>query len=96
MERDRDRVRGTRQERGYGNDHYQARKRLEATLPDLCGYCQRVITRAQRWVAAHVEDGNPDKGWMVSHVECNERAKVRGAKKRPAKRGEPPFRAVKC
>jgi hypothetical protein len=73
----RERKRGTPSQRGYGAAHQAARKALAAQLPDLCGYCHKVIRLSDKWVAAHVVDGQPDMGWMVAHPDCNERAKVR-------------------
>src|SRR6185369_6251516 len=72
-----DRQRGSRSERGYGPEHRAARGRLARTLPRPCGYCDQVVTADERWVAAHVVDGDPTRGWMVAHPDCNERAKRR-------------------
>ena len=77
-ERERDARRGSRQQRGYGNAHYKARAALAKTLPTYCGYDpSHWITADTPWVAAHVVDGQPEYGWMVSCVGCNERAKTR-------------------
>jgi len=70
-----DRARGSRQARGYDRSHDRARRMVAATLPAPCGYCGVTIIPEQRWVAAHVVDGQPAYGWMASHAECNERAK---------------------
>ncbi len=64
--------------RGYGAEHQQARRDLEATLPARCGYgCGTLLRKGGPWVAAHVEDGNPAAGWLASCRSCNERAKTR-------------------
>jgi hypothetical protein len=73
----RDHARGTRQQRGYDAQHQAARAELAMTLPAPCGYCGVVITRGERWVAAHVVDGDPSFGWLLAHYACNERAKTR-------------------
>jgi len=49
---------------------------LGASLPAPCGYCHRIISPAERWVAAHVVDGQPEYGYVVAHPACNERAKA--------------------
>jgi len=77
-ERLREAARGSREDRGYGADHRSARAALERTLPAPCGYCGTTIYPGERWVAAHVVDGDPTAGWMVAHPACNERAKARG------------------
>jgi hypothetical protein len=76
-ERRRVAARGSREERGYGTDHRAARRALERTLPAPCGYCGGTIYPGERWVAAHVVDGDPESPRMVAHPRCNERAKVR-------------------
>jgi len=49
---------------------------LEQLLPRRCGYgCGRMLTRATRWVAAHVVDGDPSAGYVASCEICNQRAK---------------------
>jgi hypothetical protein len=48
---------------------------LGRTIPAPCGYCGIVVQHGDRWVAAHRIDGNPAAGWMISHPDCNERAK---------------------
>jgi hypothetical protein len=67
----------SRQERGYDVDHDRARRALALTLPAACGYCGKPVLPFTRWVAAHRVDGDPSAGWMVSHPDCNERAKAR-------------------
>ena len=70
------RHRRTTKERGYGLQHQRARARLAETLPTLCGYgCGRTLHPGSPWVAAHVIDGDPTAGWIVSCRSCNERAK---------------------
>lgn len=69
--------RQTTGQRGYGRSHQLARDGLRATLPAPCGYCGVVIRPWEAWVAAHVVDGDPSAGWVVSHGPCNERAKGR-------------------
>lgn len=78
----RERTRGTPSQRGYGAQHQAARKALAEGLPDLCGrglpgYCGKMIRRGEAFVAAHVVDGDPTRGWVAAHPGCNERAKVR-------------------
>ncbi len=73
-----ERQRGTTTQRGYGSQHQTERQRLEATLPQPCGYCGVLIIAGDRWDAAHVEDGRPELGLMVAHPQCNQRAKGRG------------------
>lgn len=76
--RQRDRARGTTTERGYGAEHQRARDELREQLPAACWYgCGTWLEVTDRWVAAHVEDGNPDAGWVISCPPCNERAKRR-------------------
>ena len=66
-------------QRGYGAQHQAARERLAGTLPRYCGYgCGRWLTRTSSWVAAHVRDGDPAAGYLVSCASCNERAKGGG------------------
>ena len=44
--------------------------------PMACGYgCGAMFWPDGDWVAAHVVDGDPDAGWLVSCRSCNERAK---------------------
>ena len=64
---------------GYNTAHIKARKALAAMLPASCGYgCGAWCGLAKGdWVAAHVVDGDPDAGWIVSCPTCNQRAKVR-------------------
>lgn len=79
-ERQRDRRRGSRQQRGYDRTHDAARRSLAADLPAECGYgCGTVLHPDDTWVAAHVVDGDPTAGWMVSCVRCNQRASRRPA-----------------
>jgi hypothetical protein len=74
-----ERLRGSRQARGYGADHERARRLLWARLPDLCGYgCGTWLEPAADWVAAHLVDGDPSAGWIAACRRCNERAKARG------------------
>ena len=62
--------------RGYDADHEHQRTELELTLPAYCWYgCGRILTAADRWVAAHVIDGDPDSPRVVACRSCNERAK---------------------
>ena len=74
--REKDRRRGTRQQRGYDEAHLRMRRDLAATLPTPCGYgCGRVLAPDSKWVAAHVVDGDPMSPRIVSCLSCNERAK---------------------
>jgi len=77
-ERQRDRARGTRQARGYGADHQRARAELATTLPAPCWYCGVQVAIGQRWVAAHVVDGDASSPRVVAHPRCNEQAKRLG------------------
>jgi hypothetical protein len=62
--------------RGYGHAHRKARDALASTLPAMCGYgCGTWLTAGGPWVAAHVVDGDPTAGYLVSCQPCNERAK---------------------
>lgn len=63
-------------ERGYDAAHVRARRLLGARLPGPCGYCARVIEPSERWVAAHVRDGDPTYGWVAAHPACNVRARA--------------------
>lgn len=65
----------TTEQRGYGREHQQIRRDLSLTLPAPCGYCGVTITPGERWVAAHVVDGDPDSPRVVAHPGCNERGK---------------------
>ena len=83
--RRRESGRPSRQARGYGLDHTSARNVLARALPAPCGYAGvdpqcpgGMIGPDERWVAAHVEDGRPELGWMHAHPACNERSKSRG------------------
>jgi hypothetical protein len=72
------RDRQTTSQRGYGRDHQAFRAELARTLPAPCAYgCGRTLTASDRWVAAHVVDGDPRSRRVVSCVPCNERAKIR-------------------
>lgn len=63
----------SREKRGYGTAHREARRRLAEQLPAPCGYgCGTTITEAT-FVAAHVIDGNPTAGWIASCRSCNQR-----------------------
>lgn len=73
----RERQRGTPEDRGYGAPHRAARAAIAATLPAPCLYGDGTIYPGQRWVAAHVRDGQPEYGYGPSHPGCNERAKTR-------------------
>ena len=77
-DRRRKAARGTRQERGYGADHYRARRALAAALPQPCAYCRVIVTAADNWHAAHVRDGDPSSPRMVAHASCNARNRGRG------------------
>lgn len=76
--RECERRRPSRQVRGYGPAHDRARRALAATLPAACVYCGAIVGLGERWVAAHLVDGDPSAGWGVSHPACNERAKRPG------------------
>lgn len=74
--RECERRRPSRQARGYGAAHQQARALLLTLLPTPCAYgCGAVIVAASDLVAAHVVDGDPSAGWQASCRSCNERAK---------------------
>lgn len=76
--RERWRARGSTTARGYGSDHQRARDELRRTLPAFCGYgCGAWLEPSDRWVAAHVVDGDPTAGYLVACPSCNERAKRR-------------------
>ena len=62
----------TTTQRGYGAEHQKARAMLASTLPRYCGYgCGTWITAGSTWHAAHVVDGDPSAGYLVSCVKCN-------------------------
>lgn len=63
--------------RGYGSDHQRARLRLANALPAPCWYCHTVIEVGERFVAAHIVDGDPTSERVHAHPACNERAKIR-------------------
>lgn len=68
--------RQTTSERGYDRDHMAARRALGRHLPAPCAYgCGTILHRGSRWVAAHVVDGEPARGWVAACAPCNERAK---------------------
>lgn len=65
-------------QRGYDADHQRQRAELALTLPTYCWYgCGTWLTHADRWVAAHVTDGDPTSPRVVACARCNERAKQR-------------------
>lgn len=69
--------------RGYGHAHRTARLELSAQLPTWCGYgCGTFLTAGDSWVAAHVIDGDPSAGYLVSCRSCNELAKRSAHRKR--------------
>lgn len=60
----------------YGHAHRTERARLAETLPAACWYgCGLIIQPGDRWVAAHVVDGDPGSPRVVACAPCNERAK---------------------
>lgn len=62
----------------YGTAHQAERTRLATTLPTHCWYgCGTLLHPGDRWVAAHVHDGDPQSPRVVSCRSCNERAKDR-------------------
>ncbi len=77
-QRRRDAARGSRVEVGYGADHQRARRALAAALPTPCAYCGVEVTTGERWVAAHVRDGDRTSPRMVAHPSCNARNRGRG------------------
>lgn len=76
-ERDRDARRGGRIERGYGAEHQRMRRQLALMLPAPCLYCRGMVSDTDRWVAAHLTDGDHASPRAIAHAICNERAKVR-------------------
>ena len=84
-----ERRRPSRQARGYDAAHGRARATLAALLPAPCFYCRAVIEAGERFVAAHVVDGDPAAGWAAAHAACNERAKVRRGWGRTGEGDEP-------
>jgi hypothetical protein len=81
--RECERRRPSRQARGYDALHQTARRALlqqvvEAGGSLLCGYGCGTRVTTDTMVAAHVQDGAPDLGWIPACRSCNERAKRRG------------------
>lgn len=73
--RAKDRARGTSAARGYGAAHQAARRALSRQLPTSCAYgCGTWLTAEDRWHAAHVVDGQPEQGYVISCGPCNLRA----------------------
>lgn len=66
----------SRETRGYGTAHREARRRLGESMPAPCGYGCGTILTAATFVAAHVIDGDPSAGWIASCRSCNERMKA--------------------
>lgn len=63
-------------ERGYGRAHQSARDALARTLPAPCAYgCGVILRPGDRWVAAHVIDGDATAGRVAACLTCNQRAK---------------------
>jgi hypothetical protein len=78
-----ERRRPSRQARGYDALHQTARRALlqqvvEAGGSLSCGYGCGTRVTTDTMVAAHVQDGAPDLGWIAACRSCNERAKRRG------------------
>ncbi len=64
----------------YGHAHRKARAELADTLPAYCWYgCGLRIYPGMTWVAAHINDGDPDSPRVVACTSCNERAKGGGS-----------------
>jgi hypothetical protein len=63
-------------ERGYGAAHQSVKAQLAASLPAQCGYCGVYIDPGEPWHAAHVVDGQPERGYVVAHPRCNLRARA--------------------
>lgn len=63
--------------RGYGTDHQHQRQALAETLPAPCYYCGQTLTPTDRWVAAHIIDGDPTSPRVPACPACNEHAKRR-------------------
>lgn len=77
-----ERRRGTTRARGYGARHQAARRAILQTIADAggsvpCGYGCGTRLTADTVIAAHIQDGRPDLGWMASCRSCNERHKGR-------------------
>jgi hypothetical protein len=68
-----ERARGTRQQRGYTNQHDRARKAWAATITQqggvLCARCGRPINPGDPWDLDHTDDRTAYLG--PSHPECN-------------------------
>ena len=63
----------------YGAAHRAERARLATTLPTPCWYgCGTTLHPEDRWVAAHIEDGNPTSPRVAACPTCNEQAKRGG------------------
>lgn len=63
----------------YGYAHRQARAQLAATLPTPCWYgCGTLLQPEDRWVAAHITDGDPNSPRVAACPPCNEQAKKGG------------------
>lgn len=71
--RERERARGTRQERGYGSDHVAERKRwapFVATGLVKCWRCRELIASNAPWDLGHA-DNDRSKYRGPEHVACN-------------------------
>lgn len=78
--READRARGTRQQRGYGPDHFARRRRWAprvATGLVRCSRCGERITKGQPWALDHADDRASYRG--PSHATCNNSAGGRAA-----------------
>ena len=64
-------------ERGYGQAHRNARKRLARQLPAPCGVCGETIWPDEPWHCSHLVDGDPSAGWVAAHPVCNQSMKAR-------------------
>lgn len=79
-ERQADQARGTRQQRGYTNQHDRLRKHwapLVATGNVRCARCDEPIAPDEPWALDHTEDRTGYLG--PSHKVCNDRAGGRAA-----------------
>ena len=77
-QRQREGSRPSRQVRGYGRDHSQARAALATLLPAQCAYgCGTLLMPEDDWVAAHLVDGDDQSPRMAACRSCNEKAKRR-------------------
>ena len=70
--RERDKARGSKQARGYGQSHVKERAKwaaIIARMPVLCSRCRQPISAGMDWHLDHTDDRHGYRG--PSHATCN-------------------------